>query len=55
MLDGRNGITVERHISSPKHVRYAKTDDGTTLDEFLYKFFTFLVKGIYFLFYQLSD
>lgn len=45
MLIGRNKHALDRHANSSTHLRFEKDSDGNTLDEFLYKFFRFLVKG----------
>lgn len=42
---GRGNHTASRHVESQNHLRYERDSDGVMLDDFLYEFFTWLVKG----------
>lgn len=42
---GRSDHAIDHHVSSRNHQRFQKDSDGVTLDDFLYDFFKFLVKG----------
>lgn len=44
-LLGRDDHLLDHHVNSLAHLRFEKSSDGTTLDDFLYGFFTVLVKG----------
>lgn len=44
-LLGRNDHLLDHHVNSATHTRFEKSPDGTSLDDFLFEFFTILVKG----------